>query len=63
MHHNRGSAVHCDVAAQEGKLDSAFAGAEYVGNVKTGTTKRALAARFVDEQVTRHLLIDAGEES
>ena len=63
VYHSRGSAAQSNAATQAADLSQAFAGAEYLSNVKRGTTDSAIAVRFDGKPITTHLLVDAGGDS
>jgi len=63
VYHNRSSAVEAAAATQAADLSQAFAGAEYLANVKTGSTDGAIAVRFDGASVSVHALVAADGDS
>jgi hypothetical protein len=63
VYHNRSSAVETAAATQAADLPQAFAGAEYLTNVKTGSTDAAIAVRFDGAAVALQMLVAAGGDS
>ncbi len=59
VYHNRGSAVEAAAATRAVDLSQAFPGAEYLANVKTGSTNAPIAVRFDDASVSLQALIAA----
>jgi hypothetical protein len=63
VYHNRSSAVQTAAATQAADLRQAFAGAEYLANVKTGSTDGAIAVRFDGASVSLQTLVAADGDS
>ena len=63
VYHNRSSAVETAAATQAADLRQAFAGAEYLTNVKTGSTDAAIAVRFDGTSVSLQTLVAADGDS
>ena len=64
VYHNQGTAAECPAAQKAMDLGRAFAGAEYLDNVRTGVTADDIRVRFDGGQVATHLLLSgvAGTE-
>ena len=56
-YHNQGKAVECEAAQKPVELGKAFAGSEYLGNVRTGATTNDIRVRFGGDAVDTHLLL------
>jgi len=57
VYHNQGRTVECDAAQKAVDLDKAFAGSEYLENVRTGATADDIRVRFGGGEVTTHLVL------
>jgi len=57
VYHNRGQAVTCPAAARPGELGRSYPGAEYIRNVKTGSTSETVRIAFADKDIRTHLTV------
>ena len=63
VYHSRGSAAQASAATQAADVSQAFAGAEYLNNVKKGSTDAAIVVRFDGTPVTTQAHVAAAGES
>jgi oligo-alginate lyase len=63
VYHSRGSAVQATAATQAADVSQAFAGGEYLNNVKNGSTDAAIVVRFDGTPVTTQAHVAAGGDS
>ena len=63
VYHSRGATGPSGAATQAADLSQAFAGAEFLNNVKMGATDAPMAVRFDGRPISTHVLVAAGGDS